>query len=193
MALRSSVYIFVFALLVAALGGCGHSGQALKGEKGLAQSTVSSKGQTAGSEGKMDRSGAGKEVGRSSLEKSTRDLATLNDVYFDFDQYLITSEDVDVLTQDLGWFKANPAARVKIEGYCDERGSIEYNLALGQKRADATRNYIMRLGVPGNRLETVSYGKEKPFDPGHTEAAWAKNRRAHLKAANQKPYGLYDK
>ena len=78
--------------------------------------------------------------------------------------------------------KENPEKRVKIEGNCDERGSIEYNLALGQRRADATKDFLMTLGVSVGELKTISYGKEQPVDPGHNEEAWAKNRRAHLEA-----------
>ena len=71
---------------------------------------------------------------------------------------------------------------MRVEGHCDERGTVEYNLALGQKRADAAKAYLVNLGVDGKFIETVSYGKERPVDPGHNEAAWAKNRRAHFLA-----------
>jgi peptidoglycan-associated lipoprotein len=67
-----------------------------------------------------------------------------------------------------------------VEGNCDERGTVEYNLALGQRRADAAKNYLVSLGIPADRLKTISFGKSKPFDPGHDEAAWAKNRRDHF-------------
>lgn len=107
-------------------------------------------------------------------------MAMLKDVHFDFDRYVIRPADAEVLKRDLPWFKTNTGSRVLIEGNCDERGSIEYNLALGQKRADATKNFLVNLGVPANLLKTVSYGKEKPVDPGHDEQAWVKNRRAHL-------------
>jgi peptidoglycan-associated lipoprotein len=76
--------------------------------------------------------------------------------------------------------KPAAAKRVKIEGYCDERGTVEYNLVLGQKRADSTKSYLVSLSVDPKTLTTVSYGKERPLDPGHNEAAWARNRRAHL-------------
>jgi len=69
---------------------------------------------------------------------------------------------------------------VTVEGHCDERGTDEYNIALGERRAEAARNYLVTLGVGGNRLTTVSFGEEKPFDPGHNEEAWAKNRRDHF-------------
>jgi len=104
----------------------------------------------------------------------------LKDIFFDFDKYNIRPGDAEVLKNNLDWFKANPGKKVRIEGHCDERGTVEYNLVLGQKRADSTKNYLINLGVDGKLLETVSYGKERPFDPGHNEEAWAKNRRAHF-------------
>ncbi len=97
-------------------------------------------------------------------------------IYFDFDKYVIRPGDARILDKDYAWIKANPG-KVRIEGNCDERGTVEYNLALGQKRADAAKAYLVNLGADPKRLETVSYGKEKPVDPGHNEAAWAKNRR----------------
>jgi peptidoglycan-associated lipoprotein len=107
-------------------------------------------------------------------------VVPLNDIYFDFDKYAIRPGDAEILKKDLDWFKANPGKKAKVEGHCDERGTVEYNLVLGQKRADATKNYLVNLGIDGKTLETVSYGKERPFDPAHNEAAWAKNRRAHF-------------
>jgi peptidoglycan-associated lipoprotein len=104
----------------------------------------------------------------------------MNDAYFDFDKYNIRAGDGEILKQDAGWFKANPGKKARIEGHCDERGTVEYNLVLGQKRADATKKYLQDLGVDGKLMETVSYGKERPVDRGHNEAAWAKNRRAHI-------------
>lgn len=104
----------------------------------------------------------------------------LQDIHFDFDKYNIRPKDAEILKENLKWFQANPGKRVRIEGHCDERGTSEYNLVLGQKRADATKNYLVNLGVDEKLLETVSYGKERPLDPGHNEEAWAKNRRAHF-------------
>lgn len=104
----------------------------------------------------------------------------LQDIYFDFDKSNIRPGDAEVLKKDYEYFKANAGKKVRIEGHCDERGTIEYNLALGQRRADATKSYMTNLGVDKSLLETVSYGKERPMDPGHNEAAWAKNRRAHF-------------
>jgi peptidoglycan-associated lipoprotein len=105
--------------------------------------------------------------------------AGLQDVFFDFDKYNIRPGDAETLKKDYGWMQGK-SGKLRIEGNCDERGTVEYNLALGQKRADAAKAYLVSLGVGANRLETISYGKEKPVDPGHNEAAWAKNRRDHF-------------
>ncbi len=104
----------------------------------------------------------------------------LMDIYFAFDKYNIRPKDATILRQNYQWFKANPGKKVRIEGHCDERGTVEYNLALGQKRADSAKAFLVNLGVDPNLIETVSYGKERPFDPRHNQEAWAKNRRAHF-------------
>lgn len=102
------------------------------------------------------------------------------DIYFEFDQYILSDTAKQNLNKKAKWLQTFPSAKALIEGHCDERGSAEYNLALGQKRADAAMKYLVSLGINANRISTISYGKEKPLDPGHTEAAWAKNRRAHF-------------
>jgi len=103
--------------------------------------------------------------------------ANLNNIYFDFDRYNIRPGDAEILKKNLDWFNANPGTKVRIEGNCDERGTVEYNLALGQKRADAAKNYLIGLGVDGKNLETISYGKERPICMEHNEGCWAQNRR----------------
>ncbi len=105
----------------------------------------------------------------------------LQTVYFDYDQYTLTETAQQALAANAAWMKANGGAKVVIEGYCDERGSDEYNLALGDRRAKAAQAYLVSLGVAAGRLSTVSYGEESPVDPGHDEAAWVKNRRAEFK------------
>jgi len=109
-------------------------------------------------------------------------VVMLKDINFDFDKYNIGPMDAETLKGNRGWFKPNQGKRVRIEGNCDERGTVEYNLVLGQKRADSAKNFLVNLGADAKLLETVSYGKEKPVDPAHNEAAWAKNRRAHFLA-----------
>jgi len=101
----------------------------------------------------------------------------LSNIYFDFDKSLIKTDAKDVLKKHAAWLKANNAVNITVAGNCDERGTAEYNLALGQRRANAAAKYLVDLGVAKKRIKTVSYGKEKPVDPSHTEEAWAKNRR----------------
>jgi peptidoglycan-associated lipoprotein len=105
---------------------------------------------------------------------------SLTDVYFEFDKYELTADATGALDANAEWLKANPKHLVLIEGHCDERGTVAYNLALGERRAKATQNYLAARGVPAGRISIVSYGEEKPQCPGHTEACWTKNRRAHF-------------
>jgi peptidoglycan-associated lipoprotein len=84
-----------------------------------------------------------------------------------------------ILRENAALLKKYPNVKVQIEGHCDERGTIEYNLALGERRATSTKNYLVSLGISSDRISTITFGKEKPLDPGHHEEAWAKNRRAH--------------
>jgi peptidoglycan-associated lipoprotein len=114
-----------------------------------------------------------------STEEGT-EVKALKDVFFDFDSYVIRPDDATVLQQDADWIKAHPGVTVTVEGNCDERGTVEYNLALGQRRADAAKSYLVSLGISADKLKTISFGKSKPFDPGHDETAWAKNRRDHF-------------
>jgi peptidoglycan-associated lipoprotein len=108
-----------------------------------------------------------------------RETDNLKDVYFDFDKYDIRAGDARILDANAAWLKTNNDL-VLIEGHCDERGTNEYNLALGERRAKATMNYLVGQGVQANRITIISYGKERPTCPEHTEACWAKNRRAHF-------------
>jgi len=102
-------------------------------------------------------------------------LATL--IHFDYDKAIIRGGDAGVLDQKVAILQANPALRIRVSGHCDERGSDEYNLALGNRRATAAKQYLVSHGIDGGRIETVSYGEERPADPGHDEEAWSKNRR----------------
>ena len=104
----------------------------------------------------------------------------LDDIHFAFDKYNVDSLSQGILKKNVEWLKQNPSAKVQVEGHCDERGTAEYNMALGQRRAKAAYEYMKTLGVDASRMSTVSYGKELPLDPAHNEAAWAKNRRAHF-------------
>ncbi len=103
----------------------------------------------------------------------------LKDVHFNFDKYDIRPEDTAILKENAALLKKFSNVKIQIEGHCDERGTVEYNLALGERRANKTKDFLVSLGISTDRISTISYGKERPLDPGHNEEAWAKNRRAH--------------
>ena len=113
---------------------------------------------------------------------SVADLFNQNirDAFFDTDKSDLRPDARDALTKDAEFLRSYPDVRVSIEGHCDERGSTEYNLGLGERRADAAKNYLVSLGIAANRIDTVSWGKERPFCTEHDETCWQQNRRAHL-------------
>lgn len=104
----------------------------------------------------------------------------LEDVFFAFDVYALTPAARDILSADADVLSQNTGVRILIEGHCDERGTREYNLGLGERRANSTKNYLVSLGVDASRIQTISYGEDRPFALGHNESAWSKNRRAHI-------------
>jgi len=104
----------------------------------------------------------------------------LRDIHFNYDKYDVRREDEGILKENAAFLKKNPRMKVQIEGHCDERGTTEYNLALGERRASSVKKYLASLGIASDRISTISYGKERPLDRGHNEQAWAKNRRAHI-------------
>ncbi len=108
----------------------------------------------------------------------------VHDAYFDYDKADIRPDGQQALAQTADYLKANPSIKVTIEGHCDERGSTEYNLGLGDRRASAVKQYLVSLGVPADRMTTVSFGKEKPFCMEHNETCWQQNRRGHFVKAN---------
>ncbi len=104
-------------------------------------------------------------------------------VYFDFDKSNLRPDAIETLNKNAEIIKKNSGVTIQIAGHCDERGTQEYNLALGERRALAVRDYLISLGIPADKLVTISYGKEQPVDAGHNEEAWAKNRRAAFNKA----------
>ena len=118
-------------------------------------------------------------------QKTEELKSALAKIYFDFDSYKLSEAARSNLVKDAELIKKDSAEKVRIEGNCDERGSDEYNLALGEKRAKAAMEYMVTLGIPAERLSVISYGKEKPADPGHDEVAWAKNRRDEFVALSK--------
>lgn len=112
--------------------------------------------------------------------KEFAEAEALKHIYFDFDRYDIRTMDAQVLQENARWLKANPGALALIEGHADDRGTNEYNLALGENRAKATRDYLVSLGVEGGRITIISYGEERPFCTERHEGCWSQNRRAHF-------------
>ena len=136
-------------------------------------------------EGGAGAAGLGEEgLGGSSLERSKRGLGPeedgiLKDVHFAYDSYELDGAARDALTRNLDWLRQNSRAKIELEGHCDSRGTIEYNLALGAKRAKAVKDYLVGQGIPAERVSTISYGKELPLCHEENETCWARNRRVH--------------
>jgi peptidoglycan-associated lipoprotein len=118
-------------------------------------------------------------IGTKSLDDLNRD-SPLKPLFFELDSADVSSEGQQILQANAAIMKKYPAWQITVEGHCDERGTAEYNLALGERRALAAKNYLVSLGIPADKIRVVSYGKEFPFEPGHEEGAWSKNRRAHF-------------
>ena len=118
-------------------------------------------------------------IGTKSLDDLNRD-SPLRPLFFELDSSDVSSEGQQILQANAAVLKKYPTMQITIEGHCDERGTAEYNLALGERRALAAKNYLVSLGIAADKVKTVSYGKEFPFDAGHNDAAWSKNRRAHF-------------
>ncbi len=112
------------------------------------------------------------------IEGEVFETKMLKRIHFDFDKYNIRPDDAEILKQNVAVLKRFPTVKIQTEGHCDEKGTNEYNLALGERRASSAKKYLIFLGIDERRISTVSYGEEKPLDPGHNEEAWAKNRRA---------------
>ncbi len=162
----------VLAMLV--LSGCSSTGGAKDGGEAGAGSGAGGESGTSTS-----AAGGGGSWTGSPLEDPNSPLYE-KVVYFDFDRSEIRPEYVDTLRAHAEYLVNTPSARLVIEGHCDERGSREYNIALGERRANAVKRFLEAEGVSPVQLDTVSYGEERPVDPGHNEEAWAKNRRAEL-------------
>jgi len=113
-------------------------------------------------------------------EAETKVVPQLDDIHFDFDKSDIRTDAREILQKNADWLQNNPDIKIQIEGHCDERGTAEYNLALGERRAMSTKKYLISLGISADRIYTISYGEELPIDPNHSEDSWTKNRRAHF-------------
>jgi peptidoglycan-associated lipoprotein len=114
------------------------------------------------------------------LNQLVQSRGYLRDAFFGYDESTLTPDAQSALTSSADWLRRNSQYNILIEGHCDERGTEQYNLALGDRRATIARDYLITLGVDAARIRTVSYGEERPFDEGHDESSWSQNRRAHL-------------
>nr|CAI78811.1 outer membrane protein and related peptidoglycan-associated [uncultured Latescibacterota bacterium] len=114
------------------------------------------------------------------VETKPAPVLVMDDIHFEFDKYTLTADARRMLAQTAKAMKEMPEVRIQIEGHCDSRGTQEYNLALGQRRAQAAKDYLVNLGIDAARVSIISFGEERPLDPRENEEAWAKNRRAHF-------------
>ena len=148
-------------------------------EKAAAEKAAADK--AAADKAAAERAAAEKTAAQKAAQQSTDSvLSSMKMVNFEFDSYALSQQARDILYGNAEYLLKSYKGKVKLEGHCDERGSDEYNLALGENRAKAVQNYLLTLGVPANQLSIISYGKERPLDPASTEEAWAKNRRVEF-------------
>jgi peptidoglycan-associated lipoprotein len=163
----------VAAVLAIAIAGCSSKQSPAPGESGPSSNPGM------GQEGMSGTSGSS----LSQFQKGqlgSGEQGPLSDIHFDYNDYTVRQQDAEILHSNADWLQKNPDRRVQIEGHCDERGSEEYNIALGAKRAQAAKEYLETLGISADRMSTISYGKELPLCTEHTEDCWAQNRRDHF-------------
>jgi peptidoglycan-associated lipoprotein len=190
--LRSLVLVAMLLIMVVVLAGCASS--AGKGE-GSSSDTLATPG-SSGSTASVDGSGRIGARGRSSgavsgvvarpAVKDFVETVALKDIHFDFDRYDIRPDDALILDANAEWLKAHPEYLLLVEGHADERGTSEYNLALGDRRARASVNYLVSQGVKANRITTISYGEMRPLCRESAESCWAENRRSHFSVQRQR-------
>jgi peptidoglycan-associated lipoprotein len=114
------------------------------------------------------------------LNRMAQEKGYIRDAFFNYDEFTLDADAQAALTASANWLRSHPEYTLLVEGHCDERGTEQYNLALGDRRANIVREFLMTLGVDASRLRTVSYGEERPFEEGHDDSSWAQNRRGHL-------------
>lgn len=162
---KYSFYTLVLVFLsIAGLFFAACSKKQVKTEEGIEESELRGRGVVTPRMGKV-------EIGYS---------GSLHLVHFDYDRYSLSEEAQDALKSNAEWLRSNKNIKIQVEGHCDNRGTPEYNVALGQKRAEAVRNYLIDLGIPPKRFSVVSYGEEKPLSVEETDEAWSQNRRAEF-------------
>ena len=172
--MRKNLTLIVFLVIIAfgmtIFTGCAEKSTVVKGEAVQEQKVGAAQEVT----GQSDQEQSAK------VEAAATAEVNIRDINFDFDQSNIRADARELLKANADILLKKGAAKITIEGYCDERGTAEYNMALGERRAQEAKKYIINLGVKASQIKTISYGEERPLDSGHDEDAWAKNRRAHF-------------
>ena len=178
------VLCLLIGLLAISLAGCAK--KQIKDETPMIEETIASEDEAVEDYDYIEESpdfipesniGASEVSGRTQYAPSSYNF---RNVYFEFDKSNLTNEAKQILRSNAGYLVNNPNLRIRIEGHCDERGTEEYNLALGERRARSAYNYLKALGANSRQMAIISYGESRPVDPGHSERAWGKNRRAHF-------------
>src|SRR4030042_7218505 len=185
--IRKGLSIFVVILCLGViLAGCTQKG-VVKEEPSAKGAELSQAGKDAKEAERIREEEIKREFEKSLVAKQTPGIEgvvleskMLKDIHFDFDRYSILPAEAEILKENSALLKKYPGMKFQIEGHCDERGTGEYNLALGEGRATSTKKYLISLGFPEGRISMISYGEERPFDTNHNEEAWGKNRRAHF-------------
>jgi peptidoglycan-associated lipoprotein len=149
-------------------------------EKELEDALAKERAKERAAEEQLAREKAGEEAAAAEAAAVAKEASQFEDIHFAFDRFDLRPDAREILDVHAKWLKAHPEYVVRIEGNCDERGTTEYNLALGDRRAKIAMKYLTDLGIDKTRISTISYGKERPLDPEHNEEAWAKNRRDHF-------------
>ncbi len=160
--------LFLTLLMTLGLSSCGSQS---KKDAGAGDSGVTTEDQDMGSDGMNLELNGDSDSGKA---------GTLSTVYFDFNSSSLSSSTRDALSSNANFLKEHPSVEVQVEGHADERGGVQYNLALGEKRAQAVKQYLVSMGVSSSRVTTISFGKERPIAFGHDESAWSQNRRANF-------------
>jgi len=179
--------IFCLVLLPFSLGLAACSSTDKKPEAAPAAANAPDTNKPAGAASSSSTSSSSLEAAQRNESTATPASSPLKDVYFEFDSYDLRPDARATLKANGEWLRSNPSAQVQIEGHCDERGTTEYNLALGSKRAQSVKDYLVTLGAAADRLSTISYGEELPVCTEHNEACWQKNRRARFVIQTAKP------
>jgi peptidoglycan-associated lipoprotein len=193
--------ILVFALMMLLIGGCSAKKEALQEDRVAPMASPEAKpvekappaeqapAKAKFSVGEPVLEGAGKAAPAATtaaVAVPAKELYELADIRFDFDKFNLKDEARASLKNHAEWLNKNKDVMIVVEGHCDERGTAEYNLALGERRANAATKFLVDMGINAKRIKTLSYGEELPLDKGHTEDAWARNRRAHFDASGKK-------